>query len=64
MSLTEVERCKLNLKAKVESSLSHFSFKSIGPGNFNMGFIGSTCTAPPRRPPTATEPAASNMELP
>jgi hypothetical protein len=38
---------KLNLKAKVESNISHFSFKGLVPGGFNMGFIGSTCTASP-----------------
>ena len=37
-------RRKLNLKAEVESSVSHFSFKRFVPGGFNLGFIGSTCT--------------------
>jgi len=35
-------------KAKFKSELSHFSFKCLVPGGFNMGFIGSTCTASPR----------------
>jgi len=38
---------KLNLKAKFESSTSHFSFKRLLPGAFNLGFIGSNCTALP-----------------
>jgi len=42
-----VWRRKLNLKAKVEGSLSHFSFKSLVLGGFNVGWIGSTCTALP-----------------
>jgi len=37
-----VQRRKLNLKAKFESSSSHYSFKHLVPGAFNMGFIGST----------------------
>jgi hypothetical protein len=47
------------LKAKLGSSLSYFSFKSLVPGAFNVGFIGSTCTALPHgkaeaaRAPTA-----------
>jgi hypothetical protein len=40
---------KMKLKVKLEGSLSHFSFKRLAPGPFNMGFIGSTCTALPRR---------------
>jgi hypothetical protein len=39
-----VERRKLNLKAKIESGLSYFTFKSLIPGAFNVGLIGSTCT--------------------
>ena len=35
-------RRKLNLKAKFESSISHFSFKRLVPGGFNLGFRGST----------------------
>jgi len=42
-----LERRKLNLKAEVESSASHFSCKRLGPGGFNLGSIGSTCTALP-----------------
>jgi hypothetical protein len=37
----------LNLKAEVESSTSQFSFKRLAPGGFNLGLIGSTCTALP-----------------
>ena len=44
-----MERRRLNLKPKIESSLLHFSFKSLVPGGFDMGFIGSTCSALPRR---------------
>jgi hypothetical protein len=36
------------LKAKLESSSSNFSFKSLVQGAFNVGLIGSTCTALPR----------------
>ena len=42
-----MKRRKLILKAKVESGPSYLSFKSAGPGAFNTGFIGSTCTALP-----------------
>jgi hypothetical protein len=44
---TWVQRHKFNLKAEVERSTSHFSFKRVVPGGFNLGFIGSTCTALP-----------------
>jgi len=44
-----VQRRNLNLKAKVESGSSHFSFKRSVPGGFNVGLIGSTCTALPWR---------------
>ena len=44
-----VERRKLNLKAKIESSISHFSFKRLIPGGFNLGFKRSTCSALPWR---------------
>jgi hypothetical protein len=37
----------LELKAKLESSSSHFTFKRLAPGPFNMGFIWSTCTGLP-----------------
>jgi len=42
-----VWRRKLKMKAKVESIISHFSIKRLVPGGFNMGFVGSTCTALP-----------------
>jgi hypothetical protein len=47
-----LQRRKLKLKAKFESGPSHRSFKSIDPRAFNVGLIGSTCTALPypRRP--------------
>jgi len=48
VSGSEMWRRKLNLKAEVDSSISHFSFKRLVPGGFNLGFIGSTCTALPR----------------
>jgi len=44
---TSVKRRNLNLKAKVESGSSYFSFRCLVPGAFNMGLIGSTCTALP-----------------
>jgi hypothetical protein len=40
-----VWRRKLNLKAKFEGVPSYSSFKRSVPGAFNMGLIGSTCTA-------------------
>jgi hypothetical protein len=43
----ELERRKLNLKAKFEGDSSYYSFKRSVPGSFNMGFIGSTGTALP-----------------
>ena len=42
---------QVGLKAKFESNSSHVSLKCLVPGGFNMGFIESTCTAPPPRPP-------------
>jgi len=41
-------RHKLYLKGKLQSSSSYCSFKRLVPGAFNMGLIGSTCTALPR----------------
>jgi len=43
-----VYRRKSKLKAKCESRPSRLSYKSVDPGAFNMGDIGSTCTALPR----------------
>jgi hypothetical protein len=40
-------RRKLNLKAKLESSQPHLIFKHLVLGDFNLGLIGSTCTAVP-----------------
>ena len=37
----------MKLKAKLESRISCFSFKHSVLGAFNMGLIGSTCTALP-----------------
>ena len=37
----------LNLKPKFESSPSHLSINGLVPGGFNLGLIGSTCTALP-----------------
>ena len=51
ISCAQLQRRKLNLKAKVESSMSHFSFKRLVPGGFNLGLIGSTCTALPSARP-------------
>jgi hypothetical protein len=48
----------LNLKAKFESGLSYFSFNRLIPGAFNVGLIGSTCTALPRHALPALSPAA------
>jgi hypothetical protein len=38
---------RLNLKAQVESSILHCSFKRSVPGGFNLGFTGSTCISLP-----------------
>jgi len=45
--LAGLKRRKFILKAEVESIISHTSFKRLVPGGFNLGFIGSTCTALP-----------------
>jgi hypothetical protein len=57
---------KLNLKAEVESGSSQFSFKRLVPGGFNLDFIGSTCTALPRRAVSAAQrrrPTASGTAV-
>jgi len=41
------KRRKLTLKAKLESRTTYASFKSYVPGGFNLGLLGSTCTALP-----------------
>jgi hypothetical protein len=41
------QRLKSELIAKFEGGSSHFSFKAFAPGAFNVGSIGSTCTALP-----------------
>ena len=38
---------KLNLKANFETGPAYLSFKCIDPGAFNVGLIGSACTALP-----------------
>ena len=43
-----MKRRKLNLKAKVESSITHFCFKCLVPDGVTLVLIGSTCTALPR----------------
>jgi len=45
--MTLMERRKLNLKAKFGSVFSYSSFQRLDSGAFNVGFIGSTCTALP-----------------
>jgi len=44
---TQCQRRKLNLKANFEGGPPYFSFKRLVLGDFNMGLIGSTCTALP-----------------
>jgi hypothetical protein len=39
----------VDLKAMIESSQSHLSFKRLVLGGFSLGFIGSSCTALPQR---------------
>jgi hypothetical protein len=46
-AVPQLWRRKLNLKAKFESGSSHFSFKRLVPGAFNVRFTWSTCTALP-----------------
>ena len=46
-STTLMWRHKMNLKAKFESSISHFSFERLVQGGFNWGYIRSICTALP-----------------
>jgi hypothetical protein len=42
-----LKRRRLHLKAKFVSGLSYFSFESLVLGGFNVGLMGSTCTALP-----------------
>jgi len=44
-----LQRRKWRLKAKFEGGSSYYSVKRRVPGAFNVGLIGSTCTALPRR---------------
>ena len=59
-----VWRRNLNLKAEVESSISHFSFKRLVPGAFNTGLIGSTCAALPLASTSVAVALASTYTLP
>ena len=43
-----VVAAQVNLKAKLESNLSYFSFRRLVPGAFNLVFMGWTCTTLPR----------------
>ena len=45
-----MQRRNLDLKTNFESGSPHFSFKRLVPGGFNLGLIGSTCTALPMAP--------------
>jgi hypothetical protein len=56
-----VYRRKLKLKAEDESSISRFSFNRFVPGAFNLGLIGSTCSALPWAPRWASPSAARRM---
>jgi hypothetical protein len=38
---------QVEFESKLESGLSYVGFKRLVPGGFNLGFIGSTCTALP-----------------
>ena len=40
---------EVEIEAKFESASSHYSFQRSDPGAVNVGLIGSTCTALPRR---------------
>jgi hypothetical protein len=44
---SRIVAAQADLKARVESESLTFSFKRLAPGAFNMGLIGSTCTASP-----------------
>jgi len=41
---------QVEIESKIESGPSYLRFKSINPGDFNTGFIGSTSTALPLDP--------------
>jgi len=43
----QLYRRKLKLKPSFESGSAHLSYKRSVPGGFNVGLIGSTCTAQP-----------------
>jgi len=58
----ELQRRKLILKAKVEKNTSDFSFKRLVRGGFNMGLIGSTCTALPSAPPPAAIAPSTRLQ--
>jgi len=45
-------------ESKVSRRSSYYSCKRLAPGAFNMGFIGSTCTALPSAPPPRWPPAS------
>jgi len=47
-SVPAVQWRKLILKANLESGTPYFSLKSLVTGAFNVGLIGSACTALPR----------------
>ena len=42
------EAAQVDFKTEVEGSISQFSFKRLDAVSFNVGLIGSTCTALPR----------------
>jgi hypothetical protein len=61
-----VYRRKLKLKPKFDNSFKCSSFKRSEPGGFNMGLIGSICTAlpqtrPARAPKTWQPPRCSGV---
>jgi hypothetical protein len=41
-STSMLQRRKLDVKAEVESGISHFSLKGTVPWGFELGFMGST----------------------
>jgi len=49
---------QVEVESKVKGGSSYCSFKCLFPGGFNVGLIGSTCTALPwsSRPGTASAP--------
>jgi len=42
-----LEAAQVEIETKIDRTSAHFIFKRLVPGGFNVGLIGTTCTAPP-----------------